>query len=65
MQGQGVTQFDVTNHCSLNSWRLQGLEEANLAGDTPGWRQAKPVEEDDKYPLDRSKITALLQPLLN
>ncbi|MGL5266926.1 MAG: hypothetical protein ACRC9E_12045 [Plesiomonas shigelloides] len=55
----------MTNHYSLNSWQLQGLEEANLAGDTPGWRQAKPVEEDDKYPLDRSKITALLQPLLN
>lgn len=60
-----MTQFDVTNHCSLNSWQLQELEEANLAGDTPGWRQAKPVEDDDNYPLELSQITALLQPLLN
>lgn len=63
----GVTLFDEQGglRFSLNLRQLQGLEEANLAGDTPGWRQAKPVEEDDKYPLDRSKITALLQPLLN
>lgn len=63
----GVTLFDEQGglRFSLDLRQLQGLEEANLAGDTPGWRQAKPVEEDDKYPLDRSKITALLQPLLN
>ncbi|MFL1802030.1 toxin VasX [Plesiomonas shigelloides] len=63
----GVTLFDERGglRFSLNLRQLQGLEEANLAGDVPGWRQAKPVEEDDKYPLDRSKITALLRPLLN
>lgn len=63
----GVTLFDEQGglRFSLNLRQLQGLEEANLAGDTPGWRQAKPVEDDDKYPLDRSQITARLQPLLN
>lgn len=63
----GVTLFDEQGglRFSLNLRQLQGLEEANLAGDTPGWRQAKPVEDDDNYPLERSQITALLQPLLN
>ncbi|MEJ8678891.1 hypothetical protein P0C22_10075 [Plesiomonas shigelloides] len=63
----GVTLFDEQGglRFSLNLRQLQGLEEANLAGDTPGWRQVKPVEDDDNYPLDRSQITALLQPLLN
>nr|MBW3793363.1 hypothetical protein [Plesiomonas shigelloides] len=63
----GVTLFDEQGglRFSLNLRQLHGLEKANLAGDVPGWRQAKPVEDDDNYPLDRGKITALLQPLLN
>ncbi|WP_240039894.1 hypothetical protein [Aeromonas hydrophila] len=50
---------------SLNLQQLQGLEEAKLAGDEPGWSQVEALDEDDNFPLTRGKIVAQLQPLLN
>ncbi|MDF8327822.1 hypothetical protein P5G63_04645 [Aeromonas salmonicida] len=49
----------------MNLKQLQGLEEATLAGDEPGWSQVEALEEDDNFPLMRGKIVAQLQPLLN
>lgn len=50
---------------SLNLKQLQGLEEAKLAGDEPGWSHVEALEEDDNFPLTRGKIVDQLQPLLN
>jgi|GEM_PF-4536041 len=50
---------------SLNLQQIQGLEEATLAGDEPGWSQVEALDEDDNFPLTRGKIVAQLQPLLN
>lgn len=59
MRNRGGLRF------SLNLQRLQGLEEATLAGDEPGWSQVEALDEDDNFPLTRGKIVAQLQPLLN